>query len=162
VASLGGMPRLPGRTVVLVDVSGSMNDRLSEKSDMTRMDAAATLASVLPCDDLRVFTFSDDLVEVPPRRGMAGVAAIRASQRHMNTRLGGALRTLERIIPDRPDRLVVITDEQAEDAVGPPGAERGYMINVASYKNQVGYGKWVRLDGFSEGVIRYIQAMEQS
>lgn len=31
-----------------------------------------------------------------------------------------------------------------------------YMINVASFKNGVGYGKWIHIDGFSENVIRFI------
>src|SRR5690606_18384746 len=53
---------LPGKTAALVDVSGSMNAPLSGKSDMTRMDAAAALASLIH-GDLRVFTFSNALVE---------------------------------------------------------------------------------------------------
>ena len=39
-----------------------------------------------------------------------------------------------------------------------PGA---YLINVASYQHGVGYGQpWVHLDGFSEQVIRWVQAYE--
>ncbi|MBW8882871.1 MAG: TROVE domain-containing protein, partial [Asticcacaulis sp.] len=41
-------PVFEGRTLVLVDVSGSMDWKLSAKSDLTRMDAAATLASIIP------------------------------------------------------------------------------------------------------------------
>jgi len=33
-------------------------------------------------------------------------------------------------------------------------------INVASYKNGVGYGKWTHIDGWSESVIEYIRALE--
>ena len=40
-----------------------------------------------------------------------------------------------------------------------PG-KRGYMINVASAKNGVGYGAWTHIDGFSENVIRFIQEIE--
>ncbi len=35
------------------------------------------------------------------------------------------------------------------------------MINVASNRNGVGYGKWVHFDGFSEHVLRYIAAYER-
>jgi len=63
---------LEGGTTVLVDVSHSMDAKLSAKSDLTRMDAAATLASVIP-GDRRVFTFSTNIVEVPARVGMAGI-----------------------------------------------------------------------------------------
>lgn len=36
------------------------------------------------------------------------------------------------------------------------------MINVASYRNGVGYGKWTHIDGFSEGVLKFIHALEDS
>ena len=37
---------------------------------------------------------------------------------------------------------------------------RGYVINVASFQNGVGYGKWVHIDGWSDSVIEYIRAAE--
>jgi hypothetical protein len=39
---------------------------------------------------------------------------------------------------------------------------KGYLINVASYKNGVGYGKWTHIDGWSEAVIGYIRTLEQT
>jgi hypothetical protein len=37
------------------------------------------------------------------------------------------------------------------------------MINVASAKNGVGYGSdWNHIDGFSEGVLRWIYETERS
>jgi hypothetical protein len=38
------MPHLPGKTVLLLDVSGSMDSPLSGKSDLTRIDATCGLA----------------------------------------------------------------------------------------------------------------------
>lgn len=162
-AAISDMPILPGKTLILVDVSHSMNVVLSGKSDMTRMDAAAALAAIWP-GDVRLFTFSDRLVEVPPRRGMAGVDAIINSQSHGSTQLGGALNGLAKI---PYDRIIVVTDEQSHDRVPAParGADgvmrKGYMINVAPYKNGVGYGNWHHIDGFSEGILKYIYAVEQ-
>ena len=54
-----------------------------------------------------------------------------------------------------------ITDEQAHDRVPAPRG-KGYLINVASFKNGVGYGKWTHIDGWSEAVIEYIRALEQT
>lgn len=160
VATIGELPQLEGSTVVLVDVSGSMNDRLSSKSDLKRMDAAATLASMINAQSLRVFSFSMDLVEVPPRRGMAGVDVISKSPSHGGTNLAGAVAHINAAVPC--DRLIVITDEQATDARVPaPKAARAYMINVASAKNGVGYGRWTHLDGFSENVLRWIVEFER-
>lgn len=148
---------LPGRTIVLVDVSGSMDAQLSSKSDLKRMDAAAALASIIN-GDVRVFSFSSALVECPPRRGMAGVDAILRSQPHSNTALAQAVAAIN-ALPH--DRLIVITDEQATDSAVPdPIAPKAYMINVASYKNGVGYGRWKHLDGFSESIVRWIHAVE--
>ena len=156
-------PAFDGRTLVLVDVSGSMNDKLSARSDMTRMDAAAALASMIN-GDRRVFTFSNSVVEVPPRFGMAGVDAIVQSQQHGGTELFMALRHVTGTFPH--DRIIVITDEQAfgygsqRDQMPAPVCKRAYVINVASARNGVGYGKWTHIDGFSEGVLRYIHDAE--
>lgn len=151
-------PVFSGRTIVLVDVSGSMGGRLSAKSDLTRMDAAATLAAIIP-GEVRVFTFSNSVVEVPPRRGMAGVDAILRSQSYAGTELGKAVTTINGI---KHDRLIVITDEQSADRVPQPVAKQAYMINVASYRNGVGYGgTWTHIDGFSENVLSYIREQEQ-
>lgn len=156
-AAVGEMVPLPGQTVVLVDVSGSMDVKLSAKSDMTRLDAAAALASILP-GQRRVFTFSQAVVEIPPRVGMAGIDAIQRSQVHGGTWLGRAVEVVN-IVPH--DRLIVITDEQTADRVPDPVAKRAYMVNVASAQNGVGYGKWTHLDGWSEGVVRWIAEIER-
>lgn len=149
-------PKLTGRTLVLVDVSGSMDAPMSGKSDLTRVDAAATLASVIN-GDCRVFTFSDRLVEVPPRTGMAGVDVIKRSQPNSGTRLGDAVLRANQFLHDR---MIVITDEQSHDRVPDPAVDKAYMINVASNKNGVGYGRWKHIDGFSEAVLRWITEIE--
>lgn len=147
---------MPGRTIVLVDVSGSMNRQLSSKSDLTRMDAACALASIIP-GDVKTYSFSSKVVEVRPYRGMAGIEALKSSQAHGSTNLGDAVRVAN---AQPHDRLIVVTDEQATQPVPDPTCEKAYMVNVASYENGVGYGKWTHLDGFSEGVLRFIKAVE--
>lgn len=155
--SMTDNPKFVGRTVVLVDVSASMQDKLSAKSDMTRLDAACGVAMVLRerCEEVRVVTFSDKVLEVAARRGFGLRDAIVYSQEHSGTHLGKAVEVLK----GNYDRLVVITDEQTADSVPDP-AGKAYVINVASAKNGVGYGRWVHVDGFSEGVIDYIQQWE--
>ena len=156
--AVSALPRLPGRTICLVDISGSMDSPLSRKSDLTRLDAAATLASILNCETLRVFSFTDGICEVPPHRGMAGIDVVVKSQPHGGTYLGGAVKYLNDNVPH--DRLIVITDEQTADRVPDPVCEHAYMVNVASAKNGVGYGRWTHIDGFSENVIRFIVESE--
>ena len=153
--------KLPGKTIILVDVSGSMTAPLSRRSEMQRTDAAYGLAVLLReiAEKVGVYSFSDGLEEVPARRGFALRDAIDKSQAHSSTRLGKAVELLNHL--EDYDRLIVITDEQAHDTVPAPRG-KGYVINVASYKNGVGYGKWTHIDGWSESVIEYIRAMEQT
>ncbi len=158
---VAGAEKLRGKTIVLVDVSGSMTAPLSQRSEMQRTDAAYGLAVLLReiGEKVAVFSFSDKLVEVPARRGFALRDAIDRSQPHSSTMLGQAVDELNR--KQSYDRLIVITDEQAHDRVPKP-AGKGYVINVASYKNGVGYGKWTHIDGWSESVVEYIRELERT
>lgn len=157
--AIAEMTPLTGRTAVLVDVSGSMDHPLSARSDLRRIDAAAALASIVP-GNVRVFTFSEAVVDVPPRRGMAGVDAVIRSQPHSGTWLGRAVDALNREV--QHDRLIVISDEQSHDSVPEPKAPAAYMINVASAQNGVGYGRWTHIDGFSESVLRFVVEHERA
>lgn len=160
--AVAGRSKLPGRTLVLVDVSGSMSITVSARADLTRLDAACGVAMLLRelCDDCRVFTFSDDAKEVAPRRGFALRDAIVGSQPHASTYLGRAVSALNVY---EHDRLVVFTDEQSHDRVPHPvvAPQRAYLINVAANRNGVGYGAWHHIDGWSEAVIDYLQETER-
>ena len=138
-----------------------MTAPLARRSEMLRTDAAYGLAVLLReiGEKVAVFSFSDDLVEVPARRGFALRDAIDASQRHNSTQMGKAVAGLNH--QEKYDRLIVITDEQAQDTLSAPRGT-GYVINVASYKNGVGYSKWTHIDGWSEAVVEYIRLLEQT
>jgi 60 kDa SS-A/Ro ribonucleoprotein len=157
--SVAGREKLAGRTVLLVDVSGSMVAALSRRSEMLRTDAGYGLAVLLReiAETVSLYTFSDKLVRVPARRGFALRDALDQSQPHSGTLLGDALNRI-----DEPyDRIIVITDEQTHDRVPAPRG-RGYVINVASYRNGVGYGPWTHIDGWSESVVEYIRELERA
>lgn len=155
--SIKGYARLSGRTRLLIDVSGSMFVPLSAQSEMTRAEAACGLAILARevCEKVEIFTFSNDVVKVPPRRGFALRDAIINSQPHGGTYLGKAVAEIDR----KGDRLIVFTDEQSHDTVPSPKG-RGYMVNVAAYQHGVGHGDWTRVDGFSEAVIGWIAMSE--
>lgn len=154
-------------------------------SEMKRIDAACGLAILIReiCERVDMFTFSTKLIRIAPRRGFALRDTILTSQRHGRTYLGTSIKAIysNTAIEDRgyihplylhgkpsvnfpgynmrPDRLIVITDEQSHDRVRDP-IGRGYMINVGVNKNGVGYGKWLHIDGFSESVVNYISEYE--
>jgi 60 kDa SS-A/Ro ribonucleoprotein len=152
--------KLPGKTKLLVDVSGSMTAPISRKSDLQRTDAAYGLAILLReiCEDVEIFTFSDAIANIPPRHGFALRDAMDKSMVHGSTYLGNAVTVVNRL---DYDRLIVITDEQSADRVPDPKGRKAYMINIASDKNGVGYGKWNHIDGWSEAIIDFIRELEK-
>jgi uncharacterized protein with von Willebrand factor type A (vWA) domain len=160
---LEGQSKLSGRTVLLVDVSGSMDEAISAKSDLRRVDAACGLAILLRelCENVVIATFSNALAQVPPRRGFALRDAVLQSQPHEGTYLAATLTTIHNNPRNTYDRIVVITDEQTHDGIVVPRGI-GYVINVASNKSGVGYGAWNHIDGWSEAVIDYIREFEKA
>lgn len=156
---LEGRAKLPGKTLLLVDTSPSMAQKVSEKSELSRKDAAFGLAVLLRelCASVEIVAFSRITGTVPPRRGFALADAIANAVPSDGTLLGNAVRS----VAGRYDRLVVISDEESQDAVTDPDAgKQAYMINVASSKNGVGYGAWLHVDGWSEAVVDYIAVIE--
>jgi TROVE domain-containing protein len=161
---IAGFEKLAGSTGLVVDVSGSMNYKLSKKGETTRMDAAAGLAILLreKAEDFAIATFSDACVELPPRRGFALRDAIVGSQAHSGTYLKRALTQLHEKREWRElDRLIVVTDEQSHDGILAAWSPRAYVVNVAPYKHGISYGSgWTHIDGWSERIVDYIAATE--
>ena len=161
--ALAGAKRLPGKTVILVDVSGSMfGTKVSEKSDLDRFDAAAALAVLARelCEDCDIFSFSNSAVRVAKHyRGFALVEAIRNSQHHGGTDLGRSIAVVNQSEPGF-DRCIAITDEQSSTRPGLVKSTKNYVLNVGSYNNGINHFDWLTITGFSEAVFSYIQAAE--
>lgn len=171
--SLAGVEKLLGTTVILVDVSGSMDAPLSsrgtsrarrttEVTETTRLDAACAVAVMARelCEAVQVFTFSDQVIEVPSLRGLALRKAIVNSQTHSGTYLANAVQGIN--AKYKYDRIIVVTDEQTHDGSGSPAARRAYMLNVAPYQHSVATaGEWVSISGWSPQVMRYIDVYEK-
>lgn len=159
--------KLKGLTVILVDVSGSMDQGLAGKSQMTRMEAACGLAILLKevSENYDMFSFSDQIKLIPPRSGMALRDAIITSQPHSGTYLGVALNLIntQKKAGLNIDRIIVITDEQTNDV--PPAMKdtnQCYVVNVGTYQNGIfNNGQWHTINGFSEHVVDYIIEYEK-
>jgi 60 kDa SS-A/Ro ribonucleoprotein len=158
---VAGEDKIGGATAIVVDVSGSMDSKLSEKGEMLRTDAAYGLA-VLGREmfsDVEIFSFSNQVVKLPPRRGFALRDSIHQSQPHGGTLMGQAIAAIQQ--HGKYDRIIAITDEQSADVIPAPNC-KGYIINVACYQNGVGYGPWTHINGWSESVLRFIQESEKA
>lgn len=157
--SMNGMDKISGKVTILVDVSGSMNDPLSARSEVKRVDVAAGLAILARelCDDVGVYRFNDRVELVPARRGFALRDAIGGA--NGSTYMWGAVKAVAQHVG--PQRLmIVITDEQTADngSAKDANAELLAIVNIASNERGVGYGtKSVHINGWSENVIQYLR-----
>ena len=159
--SLEQFDKLPGKTIIVVDNSGSMyGTKVSAKSELDRSDAACALAILVRevCERAVIISFSNSAVTVPARRGFALREAIQNATGHGGTDTQTALFAAEK---EGYDRIIVITDEQSHQSItAPKMGTKAYFINVANYQNGIGYGKWTHIDGWSEAVLQYIVAAE--
>ncbi|MET9590386.1 TROVE domain-containing protein [Streptomyces sp. NPDC006516] len=136
--SLRNVPALPGRTLVLVDRSGSMWSPLSDRSQLNRADAAAVFGAALAlrADDADLVEFGTTSAPVAYRGGesvlkvlerfgdLGGTDTVRAVRKHYRAH----------------DRVLIVTDEQASfthygDATeGIPPTVPVYTWNLAGYR----------------------------
>lgn len=113
-ASLQNVPSLPGRTLILVDLSGSMWSALSDKSDLQCWEAAAVFGAALAqranAADLIRFGSSSEAVKLKP-----GQSVLHAVRNEFGRSLGGTATgaaVQRHYKPGVHDRIVIITDEQ--------------------------------------------------
>lgn len=176
---LADKEKLPGKTIVIVDVSGSMyGAKISEKSTMDRAKAACALAVLARelCENVAIYaTAGNDGTKihqtklVPARHGFALSDAIYG----LCHPLGGGGIFLQQVMDyvkekeSSADRIIVITDEQdcsgMTDAPSRANAfgTHNYIVNVNTYKNGIGYGKWTHINGWSEAILDYIRLSEE-
>lgn len=184
--TLAAMPKLPGRTVLVVDVSGSMQAQISAKSDLSRIDAAIALAMIARevCEDVVIYaTAGNDgrrihaTAKVPNYHGFELAEYFKSSQ--LRNAVGGGGIFFTQVIDyvtkvesgNRVDRVIVFTDELDTSSAGrnfnPENAAtlapkgRNYIANVGTSKNGLNNGKYVTITGFSEAMMNFIAASEK-
>ena len=170
LGSLEQAPKLKGKTVLIVDVSGSMQSSLSDRSDMSREDAASSLAIILRevSEDIDIYANGNRTVKIKNLRGVALRDAIKNSGAGYDGITLTPATKFAKVHTSGPiERVVVITDGQ-DTGYGDNAphkalllGKRNYIINVAAYKNGVGYGPWNQIDGFSESIIKYLVGYEE-
>jgi len=172
-------PKLPGYTIFVVDVSGSMHGGISGKSEFDRLDVAGAMAMFASevCERVSVYvTAGNDPTRVhrteiiPARRGFGLVEIIKKS---MYTMGGGGIFTrqcLEYIKEKEngviPDRIMIFSDSQDCDhpsrRIPKPFGKRNYIIDVSAHAHGVNYdGLWTaEISGWSEHFIPFIASLE--
>lgn len=109
--ALANVPALPGRTLVLVDRSGSMFDRLSARSQLNRADTAALFGTALAlrAQAADLVQFGTNSAEVAFQRGESVLRVLDRFGSLGGTATARALREHYR----GHDRVLIVTDEQA-------------------------------------------------
>ncbi|GIJ47247.1 RNA-binding protein [Virgisporangium aliadipatigenens] len=153
--SLANVPRLDGRTLVLVDTSYSMHNAFSMDGTLKRWDAAVIfgVALALRCATADVVSFaSTRQTKVFGLRPAESLLASVARWKSGGYFIGGGTDTADAVRRhyDRHDRVVIVTDEQA--AASPGGVSGALPSTVPLYTwNLAGY----RMGHAPSGRYRY-------
>ncbi|MER5334636.1 TROVE domain-containing protein [Micromonospora sp. NPDC002717] len=141
--ALANVPALDGRTLVLIDTSGSMNSTFSKDGTLRCWDAATVfgLALAARAQDATVVSFSHDTRVFPAVAGESVLAAVRRFKED-GYFYGGGTETEKAVRRHYAghDRVVILTDEQAhwhrsvDVTAAVPGQVPVYTWNLAGYR----------------------------
>jgi TROVE domain len=181
-ASLGNIPQLRGRTLILVDTSTSMQGKFQGlDGTLDRWDVAvlfgAAVAARADAADLVSFSGRDYTNEVPYARYRhfplrAGESLLRTLDRwqHEGFFIGGGTDTALALAGaySGHDRVIIVTDEQAsrnggEVSAAVPQSVPVYTWNIAGYSNghaPSGFGTRHTFGGLTDHAFRLIPMLE--
>lgn len=172
-----GLEKLPGTTVLVIDVSGSMTKKLSGKSEFTRMEVATALLMLARARAERaiiVATAGSDGSRTHKSKllpNLQGFGLRREVQLAYDGLGGGGIFTRQALewaqekVSEPVDRVIVLSDSQDMDrtnTVPRPFGRYNYIIDVSAEKLGVNYkGVWTaEVSGWSEHFIDFIAASE--
>lgn len=173
------IPKLPGKTLMILDTSGSMGYVSSKFSFSSRIDMgiatmivgsalcentlvyltagsdAQRIHATAPVPSRQGFSLRDAIIKVKGKLGSGGIFLVQCLS-HIDTLEKG----------QQFDRVLVFTDEQdCDNGVNPRTAKKlgkhNYIMNVSSEERGIGYQSgWTTITGFSENVFEYIRQNE--
>lgn len=166
--SMANVPTLKGSTLVLVDVSGSMADNVSERSKRTRAEIAALFGVALAkrAENARVVIYNTAAAEFPLTRSVLRSVSTISGLVNGGTRTGACLQASYR----GEGRVIILTDEQAGyyhstdvPVTKPTGCKRLYTWNLAGYQvshTEQGKNGCFAFGGLSDGAFVGIDLIE--
>ncbi|MFF4213918.1 TROVE domain-containing protein [Streptomyces sp. NPDC001796] len=166
--SLANVPALPGRTLVLVDRSGSMfYSRLSDRSELNRADAAAIFGTALAlrAADADLVEFGTTSKRLMFRKGESVLKILGRFGDLGGTDTTSAIRAHYR----GQDRVLIVTDEQyscnrhGDPTQQVPAHIPVYTWNLAGYRvghGPSGTGNRHTFGGLSDAAFRMVPLLE--
>jgi hypothetical protein len=166
------VPSLPGKTLIMVDLSGSMDYPMSDKSDVKRIAPASIFAAALAirAEHPTLVGFSEATSEIKVNKTNSVLLLTKdivTAVPHMGTQTWQAV---QKHFAGH-DRVIILTDEQADSYYGAsdpakvvPGTTPLYTFNVAGYRaGHAPSGKKNRytFGGLSDAAFTAIELLEK-
>lgn len=180
IKSYENLPKLPGKTLFIVDVSGSMGTANSSSSQFSRLDHACAMAMLAAnqCEKFKlVATAGNDGTRVGshthiqyPKKGFDIVNQIQSTRETVG--YGGIFTRQclewckEQFKDEEFDRIIIFSDSQDCDwpnkRVPKPFGKHNYICDVSANTRGINYkGVWdAEISGFSDKFITFIAAYE--
>lgn len=176
-ASIVNLPKIPGTTVIAVDISGSMNDSISEKSSIRCHEIAMLLGMIANriCENAHFYTFNNQITKgmYSSRAGILSTVCGSRSNGGTNMFL-----PFQKMLDDKikADRVIILSDNECN---------AGYIhspvqLIADEYRKKTGNDIWVHaidlqgygtqqfhgsktniITGWSEKVLDFILLAEQ-
>ncbi|MFC9700914.1 TROVE domain-containing protein [Streptomyces sp. NPDC056943] len=167
--SLANVPALPGRTLVLVDRSGSMFGGVSERTQLNRADSAALFGTAVAAraEQADLVEFGTTSHPVPLRKSESILRVLDRFHELGGTNTTAAVQAHYR----GHDRVLIVTDEQASYSYyGDPTAQVPanvpvYTWNLAGYQaghGPSGAGNRHTFGGLTDAAFRMVPLLEAS
>jgi hypothetical protein len=180
IKSYENLPKLPGKTLFIVDVSGSMGSSNSLSSQFSRLDHACAMAMLAAnqCEKFKlVATAGNDGTRVGshthiqyPKKGFDIVDQIQNTRGTVG--YGGIFTRQclewcrEQFKDEEFDRIIIFSDSQDCDwpdkRIPKPFGKHNYICDVSANTRGINYkGVWdAEISGFSDKFITFIAAYE--
>lgn len=176
-ASVDNLPKLPGTTVIAVDVSGSMSSNISGKSDVRCCEVGMMLGVIANriCENAIFYTFNNSISQrrIATRNGIL-YTTLNEAQSYGGTDMG---LPFQKMLRDgvKADRVIIISDEECNNPWRFPVQSLAdqyrkrtgndiwvHAIDLMGYGTQQFHGaKTNIIAGWSEKVFDFILLAEQ-
>jgi hypothetical protein len=170
-ASVGNLPTFEGRTLIVVDTSGSMDATVSGKSEVSYVDIGTLFGAAMHrAQDGDVVCFGTTAANVPLNKNDSVLANQRKlSDRHLRAKLGFGTNmstAFAQVNVKDFDNIVVFSDMQIHDEIRT--ALRGYngtvySVNLASYEAQMARvgDKFYTIGGWADSTLKLMSMLSE-
>lgn len=170
--SLQNVPYFPGRTLILIDTSGSMATQFGKDTQLRLWDAAAIFGCAVAqrCEQAEVVSFSDSTKPFPLPRGESLILSLDRFRKGFFLNGGTSTKRAVDVHYRGHDRVIILTDEQANShsslhvAASVPQNVPVITFNLAGYR--AGHGPSgtptrITIGGLTDSAFKLLPILEK-